>query len=61
MSTCWLGSPTETPELPGDCICQDSCESHIHETDGHVLCLHDGENDHGHCPQANTDDPTFEP
>lgn len=33
------------------CTCDQSCEPHIHDGD-YILCLHDGEEDHSHCPQA---------
>lgn len=32
------------------CYCSAGCEAHIHEKDGYILCLHDGETDHSHCP-----------
>lgn len=53
---CKLGGETENNylEFVNACECNQSCEPHIHEKDGTILCLHDGETDHGHCPQADT-------
>lgn len=42
-------------ESPNECMCGASCEPHIHEFDGNVLCLHDGQNDHSHCPNDQDD------
>lgn len=58
MFACRLGSPTDTdqtPLAPGECSCDASCELHQHYSDGEdrrVVCYHDGEHDHAHCPQT---------
>lgn len=57
MNTCRLGYPAERPQhahSDDECVCPASCEPHIHGETDHsaVLCLHDGETDHGHCPNA---------
>lgn len=52
---CRLGEITTNPvnyeKNPNACNCDASCEIHLHWPD-QILCLHDGENDHGHCPVA---------
>ncbi len=35
---------------PKECLCTASCEPHLHEAPGEILCFHDGETDHSHCP-----------
>ena len=51
-----------------ECMCDKSCELHIHSrnplgvvlpnrmsvvvNDDYILCIHDGENDHSHCPNG---------
>jgi hypothetical protein len=55
--TCAMGYETEfdAPLDPSlDCMCAASCEPHRHEPNHIVLCLHDGETDHEHCPNAHT-------
>ncbi len=49
---CRLGGLSERPQFkhsPHECMCPASCEPHIHDFED-ILCLHDGENDHSHCP-----------
>jgi hypothetical protein len=56
MKTCKLGGVTEfvpsNPPTDLDCNCDESCEPHRHEGEMGIMCLHDGETDHGHCPNA---------
>lgn len=51
---CGMGYPTERPQYKHslkECMCDASCEPHLDEGDI-ILCLHDGETDHDHCPNA---------
>ena len=56
--TCSLGVETRNNFDPDRvaswdlCPCDQSCEPHNHNDAGHIECLHDGETDHGHCPNS---------
>jgi hypothetical protein len=55
MYQCSMGFEAEREQVAmseQECTCSASCEPHIHESSTYILCLHDGETDHGHCPNA---------
>lgn len=55
MNECSMGYPAEREQRamsPDECLCDAACEPHIHGEGDGILCLHDGETDHGHCRNA---------
>lgn len=52
-NVCRLGGESERAQFKHsdkECMCNQSCEPHIHEGSAGILCLHDGETEHLHCP-----------